>query len=164
MSRDDAGCPLASPLVGERKTDPMDVERVLAGLNAALPLQYRSALHYALTAGSVSGFSFQALGDRMWPFAEAELHDARLLVEKIVGLGGDPTTDIAPMRWSADPGEAVAALIEGEDECLAALHDIIPYTGQEPRSEALEHLLEHLILRKQNQVDFLRRASRPRAG
>ncbi len=30
----------------------------------------------------------------------------------------------------------------------------------EPRSEALEHLMEHLIMRKQNQVDWLRRAHR----
>ena len=29
----------------------------------------------------------------------------------------------------------------------------------EGRSEALEHLMEHLILRKQEQVDFLERAT-----
>jgi hypothetical protein len=52
------------------------------------------------------------------------------------------------------------ALIESEDEAIAALHAVIPYSGQEPRSEALEHLMEHLIMRKQNQVDWLRRARR----
>jgi hypothetical protein len=36
----------------------------------------------------------------------------------------------------------------------------IPPSGQEPRSEALEHLIEHMIMRKQNQVDWLRRAIR----
>ena len=54
------------------------------------------------------------------------------------------------------------ALIESEDEAIAALHAVIPYSGQEPRSEALEHLMEHLIMRKQNQVDWLR-ARAPRA-
>jgi len=37
---------------------------------------------------------------------------------------------------------------------------VIPHSGEEPRSEALEHLMEHLIMRKQNQVDWLRRARR----
>jgi hypothetical protein len=32
-------------------------------------------------------------------------------------------------------------LIESEDEAVAALHAVIPHTGQEPRSEALEHLM-----------------------
>jgi hypothetical protein len=51
---------------------------------------------------------------------------------------------------------AVDALIDAEDETMAALHEVIPHSGQEPRSEALEHL----IMRKQNQVDWLRRARR----
>jgi hypothetical protein len=51
---------------------------------------------------------------------------------------------------------AVDALIDAEDETIAALHEVIPHSGQEPRSEALEHL----IMRKQNQVDWLRRAAR----
>jgi hypothetical protein len=50
----------------------------------------------------------------------------------------------------------VDALIDAEDETIAALHEVIPHSGQEPRSEALEHL----IMRKQNQVDWLRRARR----
>ena len=36
---------------------------------------------------------------------------------------------------------------------------MIEFSGQEPRSEALEHLLEHLIMRKQQQIDFLWHAS-----
>ena len=36
---------------------------------------------------------------------------------------------------------------------------MIEHSGQEPRSEALEHLLEHLIMRKQQQADFLWHAS-----
>jgi hypothetical protein len=35
------------------------------------------------------------------------------------------------------------------------LQAAIEPTGREGRSEALEHTLEHLIMRKQNQVDFL---------
>ena len=43
---------------------------------------------------------------------------------------------------------------------MEALQAAIEPTGREGRSEALEHMLEHLIIRKQDQIDFLVRARR----
>jgi bacterioferritin (cytochrome b1) len=146
--------------MGDSKPDRMDEERVLEALNDALSLQQRSVLQLTMGAGSMFGLEYQAVGGQLWLFARAELEDTKLLVEKITALGGDPSVEIAPLRWQEDPGAAVDALIESEDETIAALHAVIPHSGQEPRSEALEHLMEHLIMRKQNQVDWLRRARR----
>jgi bacterioferritin (cytochrome b1) len=140
--------------------DPMDVDKCVECLNRALVLQQRSVLQFTIGSGSMFGLEFQAVGAELWRFAQAELTDARLLVEKITALGGDPTVEVGELRWQSDPAAAVDALIESEDEAIAALHAVIPYSGQEPRSEALEHLMEHLIMRKQNQVDWLRRARR----
>ena len=75
--------------------DKMDVPKMLEGLNKALAQQFRSAQDFTLMAGSVRGFSYQALGDKLWGFAEEELADARRLVEKITALGGSPTTQPA---------------------------------------------------------------------
>lgn len=138
----------------------LDEEEAVKLLNSALKLQYRSALGYTLASGSLFGFEFQSLGDRFWEYAQAELADSRLLVEKIVALGGSPTTDVAELAWTGDPGEAVEWLIETEEKAVDALQAAIEPTGREGRSEALEHTLEHLIMRKQNQVDFLLRARR----
>jgi bacterioferritin (cytochrome b1) len=140
--------------------DHMDVPKVLDGLNRALVLQHRSVLQFTMGSGSMFGLEYQAVGVQLWAFARAELEDARLLVEKITALGGDPTVEVGQLSWSSDPAKAVDALIESEDETIARLHAVIPHSGQEPRSEALEHLMEHLIMRKQNQVDWLRRARR----
>jgi bacterioferritin (cytochrome b1) len=138
----------------------LDVEKAIELLNEALRLQYRSALQYTLSSGSLFGFEFQSFGDRFWEFAQFELEDARLLVEKVASLGGEPTTEVAELRWTGDPGDAVEWLIERETEAIEALQAAIEPTGREGRSEALEHLLEHLIMRKQNQVDLLLRARR----
>src|SRR5215210_5721846 len=51
-------------------------------------------------------------------------------------------------------------LIDTEDEVTEALHAVIPHSGQEAASEAPEHLMEQVIMRKQNQIDWLRRARR----
>jgi len=138
----------------------LDEEKAVECLNEALRLQHRSVIQYTMDSGSLFGFEFQSLGDRFWEFGAAELEDARLLVEKIVALGGEPTTEVAPLQWAGDPGEAVEWLIESEGEAIDALQAVIEPTGREGRSEALEHMLEHLIMRKQNQVDFLLRARR----
>lgn len=56
----------------------------------------------------------------------------------------------------------VAASLRGlEAQALGpveSLQEAIEPTGREGRSEALEHMLEHLIMRKQAQIDFLMRA------
>jgi bacterioferritin (cytochrome b1) len=142
------------------KPDPMDLDKVLECLNAALSVQLRSVLQFTLASGSMFGLSVQAVTADLWDFAQSELDDTRRLVEKIAALGGDPTTEVAAVKWNSDPSKVIDALIDDEDEAIAALHAVIPHSGQEPRSEALEHLMEHLIMRKQNQVDWLRRARR----
>jgi bacterioferritin (cytochrome b1) len=146
--------------MADENEERLDVESAVERLNAALALQHRSVLQYAMTSGSLFGFEFQALGDRFWEYAQAELGDARLLVEKIVALKGSPTTDVAELRWSGRPDDAVQWLIESEEDAIGRLQAAIEPTGREGRSEALEHTLEHLIMRKQNQVDFLLRARR----
>ena len=138
----------------------LDTEAAIERLNAALELQYRSVVQYTIASGSLFGFEFQSLGDRFWQFAQGELDDARKLVEKITSLGGEPAVTVAEARWSGDPGDAVEWIIESETETIEALRESIEPTGREGRSEALEHLLEHMILRKQDQVDFLLRARR----
>lgn len=138
----------------------LDVEEAIKLLNEALTLQYRSALQYTMASGSIFGLEQLALTDNLWRFAAAELEDARALIEKIAALGGDPTTEVAPHRFIGDAQEAVEAILEFEGEAIDALQAAIEPTGREGRSEALEHMLEHVIMRKQDQVDFLLRARR----
>jgi hypothetical protein len=52
----------------------------------------------------------------------------------------------------------VEQLIETETEVLETLQAAIEPTGREAASEAIEHRLEHIIMRKQEQVDYLLRA------
>ncbi len=73
--------------------------------------------------------------------------------------GGEVTAQPAKVPFERDPDAAVQALIASEREAMAALHAVIPETGQESRSEALEHMLEHVIMNKQQHLDALERAA-----
>ncbi len=138
----------------------MDVEAQIECLNRALRLQLRSVLEYSLVAGSVIGLEYQAHAEKMREHSLSELEDATRLVEKVTALGGEPTTEVAPLGFKADPAEALDRLIENESEALEALQAAIEPTGREAASEAVEHRLEHMIMRKQEQVDYLLRARR----
>jgi bacterioferritin (cytochrome b1) len=136
----------------------IDEQEAVKRLNAALELQFRSILQYTILAASLTGIEAQALGERLTGFGDQELADARRLIEKIVSFGGEPTTTVAELRFEPKAASAIGWLAECEEATVEALQEAIEPTGREGRSEALEHLMEHLILRKQHQVDFLRRA------
>ena len=136
----------------------LERDKAVAALNKALRLQYRSVIQYTIAAGGVVGVENQALGERFWINAQDDLADARRLIEKIVALGGKPKTTIAGVDFFDDPAKLVDHLIETESECVDAMQDAIATTGREGASEALEHRLEHMIMRKQEAVDFLLRA------
>lgn len=137
--------------------DKMKVGKVKDLLNKAIPLQFRSAAIFTWAAGAATGIEFQALGVKFEEFGRLELDDARRLIEKLVALGGDPVTDVASFEPIGANKTGIKKLIDFEEEALEVLHSVIPETGQEPRSEALEHLMEHMLMRKQEQVDFLER-------
>ncbi len=136
----------------------LDEELAIKRLNAALRHQYRSALQYSIVAASLLGLEAQALSPRLTGFGDEELNGVRQLIEKIVSFGGQPTTEVAELRFEEQAADALLWLIACEEEVVEALQDSIEPTGREGRSEALEHLLEHMIMRKQHQIDFLRRA------
>ena len=138
--------------------EPMRVDAVLEKLDVAISLQCRSVLEMALLSGTQVGLAWQSLGEELCTFARYELDDLRRLTEKATALGGTPRLEPAPVGPTTDgPEQAIARLIDHEVETLEALHAVIPDTGQEARSEALEHRIEHMIMRKQEQVDAVRR-------
>lgn len=136
-------------------SEPMDVEKVVEGLNKAIRLQAQSLVRMSLLAGSLRGMGAVGTKAQLRTFVLAETEDMVTLTEKASALGGRPVAEVGRIDVDPDPAKAIPELLQHEQEAIAALHAVIPATGQESRSEALEHLMEHLIMRKQQQVDFL---------
>jgi bacterioferritin (cytochrome b1) len=142
----------------EEEEEKLDEKEAIKCLNEALRLQFRSALQYSLTSASLTGIESQAIAGQLIGFGDEELADARLIVEKIVSFDGTPTTDVAELRNPKSGRDGLDWLIETEEEAIEALQQAISPTGREGRSEALEHMLEHMIMRKQRQLDLMARA------
>lgn len=139
----------------ERLNENLAIER----LNGALKDQYRSSLQYSVVAASLVGIEAVGLAPQLKKFGDEELSGVRLLIEKIISFGGEPTTAVGGLQFHKEAGDSLGWLIACEEEIVESLQAAIEPTGREGRSEALEHLLEHLIMRKQHQIDFLKRAT-----
>jgi len=96
--------------------------------------------------GNVAAMPDQEPADDREPMDETAVRKA---------LGGVSKVEVGVLEPAGEAADVLARLIEHEHEVVAALHAVIPHSGQEPRSEALEHLLEHVIIRKQQQTDYL---------
>src|SRR4051812_40946446 len=92
----------------------LDEQKAVECLNAALAQQYRSALQYSLVAASLVGLEAQGLGVKLTAYGDEELSGARKLIEKIVSFGGEPTTEVAPLRFQAKADDAVEWLCRCE--------------------------------------------------
>src|SRR3954454_8296896 len=138
--------------------DEVDFEKLRSRLGDAVRLQARSALHQILVAGTMAGIETQAVAEKLAVFSAAEHEDTRHLIEKAHALGCRPEVSVEPLKSLDDARHALTELRDAERDVLKALHAVIPETGQEEWSEALEHLLDHIIMRKQHQVDYLDRA------
>ncbi len=139
-------------------SEEMDVPEVRRRLAKAVALQIGSLNSFTLLAGTVTGPAAAGLKTSLREYAVAEVDDTVRLVEKLVALGGTPAPYDAVAPPGPDPMSALAEFLDREEALLAALHAVIEPSGQEPKSEALEHRIEHVLLRKQDQVDFLRLA------
>ncbi len=126
-------------------------------LRRALSLQARGTLHLAVLAASATGSGVLSLRGKLAEFATAGLGDIQRLVEQAQALGVLDDLEIATVPVGGSTSERLQRLIDDEEEAIRALHAVIPHAGEEARSEAIEHLMEHLLLRKQQQVDLLRR-------
>ncbi len=140
------------------ESEPIDAQEVVRHLNETLKLQYRSIIQLTLAAGSLAGIQYQFVAHKLAEFAAAEVVETERIVSKIVSLAGEPTTEVAEVTFSADPREMLRMISQTEQEILEAVAKAIPPTGTEATGEAVEHLVEHVLLRKHDQIDWLLRA------
>jgi hypothetical protein len=137
--------------------DAMDVESVRKQLSIAVSQQLGSLVSMTLLAGSLRGAAYVGLKVRLGEYAVTEVTDTERLVEMFCALGGElQPVELPPP--ATDSATALKEFIERDKQVMASLHAVISSSGQEPQSEALEHLIEHVLLRKQEQLNFLQLA------
>lgn len=102
----------------EVETGKVSAEELLKGLNVDLANEYSAVILYRTYASQVQGQWRMELRK----FFEAEIPDelghAQILADKIVSLGGTPTTVPAPVKAARDAKEMLRNALDSEVETI----------------------------------------------
>lgn len=133
-----------------------DVKELIDGLNEDLAGEYQAVIMYRTYAALVTGPYRQELK----AFFEGEIPDelghAAFLADKIVALGGTPTTTAAPVAIAKDNREMLENALQGETDTIER------YTRRLDQAEKLGEIsikvqLENLIVDESKHRDDIRR-------
>jgi bacterioferritin len=89
-------------------------DRLIAGLNEDLAHEYAAVITYRTYASAVRGPNRQELRQFFASEITDELSHAQLLADKIVALGGEPTTRAADVRYAEDADEMLRHALDDE--------------------------------------------------
>ncbi|HEV2129776.1 MAG TPA: ferritin-like domain-containing protein, partial [Longimicrobiaceae bacterium] len=133
-----------------------DVQTLIDGLNEDLAAEYQAVIMYRTYAALVSGPSRQDLR----AFFEGEIPDelghAAFLADKIVALGGTPTTKAGDVPLAKDNRQMLENALQGEVETIER------YIRRIEQADRVGELsikvqLENLVVDESNHRDDIRR-------
>lgn len=133
-----------------------DVKELIEGMNEDLAAEYQAVVMYRTYASLVTGPWRQELR----AFFEGEIPDelghAAFLADKIVSLGGVPTTDVQPVPIPRTNREMLEIALQAEVDTIER------YTKRLQQAEALGEIsvkvqLENLIVDESQHRDDIRR-------
>ncbi|HEY0970963.1 MAG TPA: ferritin-like domain-containing protein [Gemmatimonadales bacterium] len=91
-----------------------DVQGLIDGLNEDLANEYAAVIQYRTYASAVTGPFRQELRQFFTREVTDELGHAQLLADKIVALGGEPTTKAAAVAMQREPKAMLQAALDSE--------------------------------------------------
>jgi bacterioferritin len=121
-----------------------DVKKLLALLNEGLEMEYASQIQYLTQAAITKGPYAEGLIARFKEIAGDEAEHADILRQRIVALGGTPTTKAGKIQIHSDSLKAVQINLKyekGAVEFYRKVLNLIP-SDHPILYEAIEHVLE----------------------
>lgn len=131
-------------------------QKLIDGLNTDLAAEYQAVIMYRTYASLVSGPFRQDLRSFFESEIPDELGHAAFLADKIVALGGRPTTEVPPVPHSDDNRQMLQTALEAEVDTIER------YTRRIDEAEqagelAVKIQLEDLIVDESQHRDDIRR-------
>lgn len=129
---------------------------LINGLNEDLAAEYQAVIMYRTYASLVSGPYRQELKAFFEGEIPDELSHAAFLADKIVALGGNPTTSVPPVPEAGDNHQMLENALQAEVDTIKR------YTKRIDQAEAAGEIsvkvqLEDLVVDESNHRDDIRR-------
>lgn len=134
----------------------MDKQQLIDGLNLDLANEYAAVLQYGFQSAVVKGPFRTVMKELFTSEMSDELRHAQLLSEKIVALGGTPTTEPAQVDRATELSGMLQANLAAEEDTIRRYKERAGQADQ-VGEVALKVELENLLTDESRHADELRR-------
>ena len=132
-------------------------QEILDGLNEIMSVEYTSMIQLMQHSFLMQGADRYTFADLLRDHAKDTLSHARELGDKIVALGGVPSTQIGEIRQSTDTMEMLRQDLEQHQAAIAKIDELVAKT-EERKMVALRVMLEDMSQEETLFVDELEKA------
>jgi bacterioferritin len=132
-------------------------QEILDGLNEMMSMEYTSMIQLMQHSFLMQGADRYTFGDLLRDHAKDTLSHARELGDKIVALGGVPSTQIGEIRLSTDTNEMLRQDLEQHRAAIAKIDEMVAKADAR-KMVSLRVLLENMSLEETQFLEELERA------
>ena len=130
----------------------MDKETLIQALNKDLAAELQAVIMYTTYSAKVSGPWRPQLVQFMQTEIADELGHAQFLADKIVALGGEPTTEPVPVPKANTAREMLEAIVQAEKQAVAGYTERAQQ-AEEYGDKALVVQLEDMVRDEQGHME-----------
>jgi bacterioferritin len=132
-------------------------QQILDGLNEIMSTEYTSMIQLMQHSFLMQGADRYTFADLLRDHAKDTLSHARELGDKIVALGGVPSTQIGEIRLSTDTSEMLRQDLEQHRAAIAKIDEMVA-KADERKLVALRVLLENMSLEETQFLEEVEKA------
>jgi bacterioferritin len=132
-------------------------QEILTGLNEIMSLEYTSMIQLMQHSFLMQGADRYTFAELLRGHAKETLNHARELGDKIVALGGVPSTQIGEIRLSTDTTEMLQQDLDQHRTAVARVDQLVA-KADERKLVALRVLLENMSLEETQFIEELEKA------
>jgi bacterioferritin len=132
-------------------------QQILDGLNEIMSTEYTSMIQLMQHSFLMQGADRYTFADLLRDHARDTLSHARELGDKIVALGGVPSTQIGEIRLSTDTSEMLRQDLEQHRAAIAKIDEMVA-KADERKLVALRVLLENMSLEETQFLEEVEKA------
>ncbi len=129
---------------------------LLAKLNEALRAEYRTIFQYLQSSYLVKGMRRPSMVQWLRAQAQKEQQDAIKLADKIVSLGGIPTTEVPEITHLTNAEDILRESISLEEDSIRAYQECIRLANERGNT-SLRLLLEELLAESERDLEEIRK-------
>jgi len=134
----------------------MDKGKVLKLLNEALSMEYTQYIRLVTEADSLTGLYSPSIAAHIKEMATEELTHADELRQRIVSLGGEPTTEIGNIEIARKPDKVIRGAIEVERKAVDLYRQLMKLVPKEDNL-LLYETAEDILRDEQGDLEKLER-------